>query len=127
MRSCGLMQFIREACSGCVGGRCVHREGPCVVGAGQRCATFEADVLPVATSGQRKHRRQDARDDSLAVEQYRAIQEQADSRRTKPCPDCGCPIPTRSRVCKVCRQRRRRETYRASQAKTRSLSTVNVS
>jgi hypothetical protein len=39
--------------------------------------------------------------------------------RERKCPDCGTPVPTRMRYCDNCKKRHRRETFRASQQKTR--------
>jgi len=128
-KTASLAMFIAEECAGYVGGRCIEHEdggGPCTVIDGRtRCPYLERCVLPIATRGLRKQRLVSPRDDAPAVAECLRIQRRLDGRQTKPCPDCGKPIPKRSRVCPTCRQRRRRATFRRSQKKQRSLSTVS--
>lgn len=125
-----LQAFIAEECAGHVNGRCIEHGdsgGPCTVIEGRtRCSYLERCVLPIATGRLRTRYAQGPRDDTPAVAEYRRIQERLDDRQTKPCPECGRPIPTRARLCSACRKARRRDTFRRSQGKRRLMSTVSA-
>ena len=124
-----LSSFIHKECANYDGhyGLCMdpaNEDQPCKVLAGQPCRHFERSVLgppdyPYKTPGY---------DWSKLFAAYGEINLRFAGRgvTVRRC-DCGTILSTRERVCAKCRERKRRETYRASKRRVRggSMSTVS--
>ena len=93
----------------------------CVLIAGQRCRYFEECVLPMAAMTTEPVK---AKSYSEAADEYRLTHQMDGVIRQ--CPGCGRPLSPRRRLCAVCSQKRRKQTYRAVKARIRvKVSTVN--
>lgn len=93
----------------------------CVLIAGQRCRYFEDCVLPMAAMTTDPVK---SKSYSEAADEYRLIHKMDGVIRQ--CPDCGRPLSPRRRLCAVCSQKRRKQTYREATARNRiKVSTVN--
>ncbi len=81
MRSSNLQEFVRQECANYVSGRCVARNGDCLVEAKKRCEYFERAVFPIALRSLRARRNgADARDDRPVVLAYRDLQHRPGDR-----------------------------------------------
>ena len=88
---------------------CVLRRSGCLVLQNRRCSTFEAVVVPAL--------RAEGKVGALAhyAEGQRVASVTEALRSGRVCA-CGAPLPKRGRLCPACREKSRRESYRASRA-----------
>ena len=128
------MQMIREECANhqpngsCLGVQiakdltltCAKPLPRCLVADRQRCAYFEACVLPLADIVSDPRR---AKELQAAVAEYRQITNQKASQ-SRPCPDCGEPLQPRKKLCPTCAQKRQKDYHREVMRKAR-LSVTN--
>lgn len=102
-----------------------HALPRCLIADGQRCPYFEQCVAPMAdTVTEPRH----SRSIKEAVMAYQ-MQHKDGVTTGRLCPQCGLPIDARQRMCRECADKRRKSTFRESQARTRKqrgqMSTVN--
>jgi hypothetical protein len=116
-----LLQFLRgsslpkDLMPGCANydhdrKECLLKGKACSVEGGKRCQYFEKAVLPVAAQ----------QGYAAEMNDYYARQTGATPKTvnnsSRACPDCGSVLPPRMRLCDVCREKRRKASYRLARA-----------
>ena len=106
---------VAKECCNMVASECVLRRSKrCIIVSGHRCGWFEKGVLP-GLSGRAK---------DVAASAY-SVGMGGTAPEGRRCPDCGSPLPRRTRVCEECRGKRRRAAYREKRRNSASIATVN--
>ena len=81
--------------------------GQCRLAEGRSCDYFRTAILSAGDCPQRIR------------QEYARIDQQAQVKDRRRCPECGAELPPRRRLCKKCAQKHRRDSYRKKRQKER--------